>query len=206
MEILGKLMGGVARLKLMRLFLFNPDQGFTPAEVAARGLITPAVARREISFLGKLKFIRPGMCEREAKTSKGGITLIKKKRMLGWYFNRDFAYAESLRDLLIDSRFLEHEKVVRRFRHGGRIKLLIVSGVFIKDKNSRLDLLIVGDGLRRSKIEQSLKTMESEIGKELRYAVLDTKEFTYRLDMCDKFVRDVLDYPHERLIEKIKLE
>ena len=48
--------------------------------------------------------------------------------------------------------------------------------------------------------------MEAEIGKELRYAVLNTKEFIYRLDMYDKFIRDILDYPHERLIEKIKVE
>lgn len=199
-------MGGVPRVKLMRLFLFNPDQGFTPAEVSARALLSASVARRELSFLSKLKFVKPGMCEREVKVRKGGLTLAKRKRVLGWYVNKEWAYADSLRNLLIDSRFLEHEKIVRRFRNGGRIKLLIVSGIFIRDENSRLDLLIVGDGLKRAKIEQSLKTMESEIGRELRYAVLDTKEFTYRLDMCDKFVRDVLDYPHERLIEKIKLE
>ncbi len=193
-------------MKIMRLFLFSPELGFDSKDVASKSKIPIAVARKEISFLKSIDFMKRGKFYREEKRKKGKKTFLKKIKFRGWTLNKDFAYVKSLRDLLIDSKFLEREEILKRFRGSGRIKLLIISGIFIKEDNSRIDIMIVGDNLKRAAIERSLKSIESEIGKELRYAVLDTKEFSYRLDMYDKFIRDVLDYPHERLIEKIKVE
>jgi hypothetical protein len=34
-------------------------------------------------------------------------------------------------------------------------------------------------------------------------ALFDTEEFMYRLKMYDKLLRDVLDYPHEKIVNKI---
>ena len=79
--------------------------------------------------------------------------------------------------------------------------MIIISGVFIKNHDSRVDLLIVGDKMKRGKIEEGVKRLEAEIGAELTYAVFDTKEFIYRLNMYDKLVRDILDYPHEVLLQ-----
>jgi hypothetical protein len=45
--------------------------------------------------------------------------------------------------------------------------------------------------------------MEAEIGKELRYAYFSTDEFRYRLSMYDKLIRDILDYPHRVLLDKL---
>jgi hypothetical protein len=47
--------------------------------------------------------------------------------------------------------------------------------------------------------------MEAEIGGELSYAVFETKEFLYRLNMYDKLVRDILDYPHEVVVQAKEL-
>ena len=41
----------------------------------------------------------------------------------------------------------DSEDVLKRLKRAGRIKLLILSGVFIQETESRVDLLIVGDGL-----------------------------------------------------------
>jgi hypothetical protein len=38
------------------------------------------------------------------------------------------------------------------------------------------------------------------LGKELAYAVFDTNDFKYRVSMYDKLLRDMFDYPHERLV------
>ena len=51
--------------------------------------------------------------------------------------------------------------------------------------------------------EAMIKNIESEIGREIRYAVFDTPDFQYRYNMCDKLIRDVLDYPHEKVIDKL---
>lgn len=188
----------------MRLFLFNPETGFEISEVSRRSRVPREAARREIAFLRGIDFIRPGKIHREPK--KGGKQLSSKKSSVdGWFFNVNFDYGKPLRDLLVDSKFIERSEILKRFKNMGNIKLFIVSGIFLKNDDANIDLLIVGDGLKKSAIESTLKQLEAEIGKELRYSILDTQEFSYRINMYDKFVRDILDYPHERLIEKITI-
>lgn len=206
MEILGKLFGGISRVKVMRLFLFNSGLGFESTDVALKSKISSSSARKEISFLSSFGFIKRTKITKQIKKKIKKNIIVKNIKVDGWTLNDNFGYINSLRDLLIDSKFLERDEVLSRFKGIGNVKLFIISGLFIKDEASRIDIMIVGDGLKRGVIEKTLKNIESEIGKELRYAVLDTGEFTYRLDMYDKFIRDVLDYPHERLIDKIKPE
>jgi hypothetical protein len=63
--------------------------------------------------------------------------------------------------------------------------------------------LVVGDNIKRGKLENVMKTLESEIGKELKYAYFGTEDFKYRLSMCDKLIRDILDYPHKKILNKL---
>ena len=58
---------------------------------------------------------------------------------------------------MIDYKFLKRGEIIKRFRRVGNLKLLVIAGVFIKDENSRADILIVGDHLKRNVIERSLK-------------------------------------------------
>lgn len=41
MEILGKLLGGIPRVKIMRLFLLNPEGGFEMADIINRCRLLP---------------------------------------------------------------------------------------------------------------------------------------------------------------------
>ena len=68
-----------------------------------------------------------------------------------------------------------------------------------------MDLLVVGDNLKQGQLETTIKTIESEIGREIRYAVFETSEFNYRYSIFDKLIRDILDYPHEKIINKLGL-
>ena len=47
--------------------------------------------------------------------------------------------------------------------------------------------------------------MEAEMGRELQYATLSTEEFFYRRSIGDRLVRDVVDFPHEVLVDRIGL-
>jgi hypothetical protein len=55
--------------------------------------------------------------------------------------------------------------------------------------------------MKKNKIEEVVRKLEAEIGTELVYAVFETKEFIYRLNMYDKLIRDILDFPHEILLQ-----
>ena len=59
--------------------------------------------------------------------------------------------------------------------------------------------------MKRSRIEEGIKKIEAELGIELVYAMFETKEFIYRLNMYDKLIRDILDYPHEVVLQAKEL-
>ena len=188
MEILGKILGSLARVKIMRLFLLNPSRGFSLKEIAKRSQVSSESVRREVRLLSAVGFVKK-------RGEHAGL----------WFFNPVFKYSAELEGLLINADTLDKESIAATFRRVGRVNLLVVSGVFIKSKESRGDLLLVGDRLKRGKIEEGVRRLEAEIGAELTYAVFDTKEFLYRLDMYDKLVRDILDFPHEVILETKKL-
>ncbi|MCE9585342.1 hypothetical protein K8Q94_01850 [Candidatus Nomurabacteria bacterium] len=185
MDILAKLLGNQARVKIMRLFLSNKSKAFTPLDVAKRSRVAIDSVRREIRLLSSVGFV--------------------KKRNDDWYFDMNFRYANEFESLLIKSDTFEHNVILDMFKKVGKLKFMVISGFFIKDKESRVDLLLVGDKLNKSKIEDNIKKMEAEIGKELVYAVFETKDFIYRLNMYDKLVRDILDFPHEIILQAKEL-
>jgi len=185
MEILGKILGGTARVKIMRLFLLNKGKTFTTKEISKRSRVAPETARRDVRLLESITFV--------------------KKKGAGYVYNPDFKYSREIEGLLITSNTLDKDSILSHFKKAGKIKLLIVSGVFIKHKDSRADLLIIGDKLKKNHIEEGVRRLEAETGAELTYATFETKEFVYRLNMYDKLVRDILDFPHEVVLQAKEL-
>lgn len=75
----------------------------------------------------------------------------------------------------------------------------------MRDAHRSLDMLIVGDKLDVGLLQKNIALLESEVGKELRYATFTTEEFMYRIKMYDKLIRDVFDFPHQKLINQIAI-
>ena len=165
--------------------MVNKGKGFAGKTVAKRSRVSSTLARRELKLLSSVNFI--------------------KKRGKEWSFNPLFKYGEEFGELLVKSDGLDKSKLLDNFKKAGRVKLIIVSGVFIRNDDSRVDILIVGDKMKKGRIEEEIHRLEAELGTELAYALFDTKEFMYRLDMYDKLVRDILDYPHEVVLQTKEL-
>ncbi|MCC7004705.1 hypothetical protein IT397_02190 [Candidatus Nomurabacteria bacterium] len=199
MKILEKLFGSDLRVKVLRLFLFNLNQPFDKEDVILRAKIKKSASDKEIKMLLKIGLIKRKVFYKEFIKGKDRV----KRRVRGFVLNESFPHLSALQGLLIHTMPLSSGDIITRLGRAGKIKLVIVSGVFIQDWDSRVDMLIVGDSIKRSKLNEVVKIMESEIGKELRYAVFDTGDFNYRMSMYDKLIRDVLDYPHKILIDKI---
>ena len=70
--------------------------------------------------------------------------------------------------------------------------------------NESIDLLIVGNGIKRSILEKFIKNLEPDVGKEINWTILSLSEFNDRVAMHDKFLRDFFDSPNECLINKIE--
>jgi hypothetical protein len=125
------------------------------------------------------------------------------RRKKHWQLDTRFTLLRPLRTLLLSATPIRGSDILQLVRNAGRIKLIIASGVFIGEESSRVDLLIVGDHVRKSRLDSAIKKMEAEIGKELSYATIATNDFTYRLNAYDKFIRDILDFPLQTIIDKL---
>jgi hypothetical protein len=131
----------------------------------------------------------------KAKTFKG------KK---GFMLQETFPYLSGLRTFLLTIDPLTPKEITRKLTRLGSIKLILIAGLFIQEfEESRVDLLVVGDNVKKSSLENTIKTIEADIGKEVRYAYFTTDDFRYRLSMCDKLTRDILDYPHKMVLNKL---
>ncbi len=201
MEILGKIFGSEARARVLRLFFFSPDISFEIKDIAKKTKTGLKVVRKELALLHTVGIIKRNNFYIDIPGKKS--RKLSRKKIAGWCLDKTFNYGEQLKNLLISMDLTTKSNITNRFKNAGKVKLVVISGIFIKDEASRLDILIVGDKLKRGSIERILHSLEAEVGKELRYSVLDTPEFLYRMDIYDRFVRDILDYPHEVVIDKL---
>lgn len=205
MEILGKLLGTEERVKIMRLFLLNAEMCFDVHDIMERSKVSRSDLRREISLLLKIGFVKPKIFTKEVEQKRGNTVKVIKKKFSGWQLAIDFPLLLPTRNLLISSEPVKKENIIDRFKNTGKVKLILLSGVFLQKEDSRVDILIVGDDIKRKSVENTLRSIEAEVGKELSYALFETQDFIYRLNVYDKFIRDILDFPHEKILNKLSV-
>jgi hypothetical protein len=200
-----KLFGSAEKLKVIKLFLFNPDKAFDVAETAMRAQVSPQVAKKEICDLEKGEMLKPVSYTKDIRKQKDRRIVVGRKKTSGWKIKEDFQYLEPLETFLTQINPFKHKDIIDKLARAGKIQLLIISGLFIKYKDARVDLLVVGDNIKEKALENMIHDIEAEIGREIKYAFFETSEFNYRRSMFDRLIRDILDYPHEKIINKLGL-
>ena len=196
MDILEKLFGSTTKVKLVKLFIFNPEMQLTLTEIKRKLKANESDIKRQLALLSKISLIKSRKVREKAHY----------KRVFA--FNPNFSFTHDLREFLMKVTTFTEDAIIRRLQKSGRLRLGVVAGVFLNDPNnpdSRVDILIVGDKFKKNSLEKTLKEVESELGKEISYCLLDTDDFKYRLSIGDKLVRDVFDYPHQVIYNKIGL-
>lgn len=175
---------GEPKDKVLRLFVFNPNSTFTAERVSSRTKERSLTVRREIRTL-----LKAGLIKRRAKK--------------GYILDQGYPYLRALEKFLIEASPISEKELARKVSGTGSIKLILISGLFLHDKDARVDILIVGDHLRQAKLVSTISSIEALLGKEVRYAAFETADFKYRLGIYDKLIRDILDYQHEKILNKL---
>lgn len=198
MDILVAIFGTPAKVRILRLFLFNPETPFFLQEVVERTKRTSKEVQHELSMLIRADILKKRLTTKDISG--------KKVHGLSYQLNPRFIYLSELKSLLTVASVSADETLLRRFTGIGKLKVMIASGIFVQNWEARVDLLIVGDGLDLKRIEAIIKSIEAEIGREIAYSAFETADFEYRLGIHDRLVRDILDYPHVTLLDRLGIE
>lgn len=183
--MLKKLFTSKARIKLLEIFLLNPDGEFFIRELTRRLDEQINSIRRE---LGNLKSI--GLLRSRAKNRKKFYIV-----------NKGFLLFNELRSIIVKASSTIDE-ISKKLQKLGDMDLLVISGVFL-DKKSPTDLFIVGE-IERSVLEDFI-SREIETKHPIKMSLMSREDFLYRLKINDKFVTELLNDP-ENIIPVNKLE
>ncbi len=198
MDILTAIFGTQAKVRILRLFLFNPETPFFLQEMVERTKRTSKEVSHELSMLVKADLLKKRLTTKEVNG--------KKLHGLSYQLNPKFVYLAELKNFLTVASVSADESLQRRFSGVGKLQLMVASGLFVQNWEARVDLLLVGDKLDLKKIEAVIKGLEAEVGKELAYSAFETADFEYRLGIHDRLIRDIIDYPHVTLLDRLGVE
>lgn len=204
-DTLEKLFSSGTLIKVMRLFLFNPETPFDIDDVMKKTKSQRKHAKYELKLLEDVGFLKRRTFWKDpkpAKTKSGKKK--KKKKVRGFILDQSFTYMPQLRSLLVNEDLLDKREMKKKLRKLGKVKLVLASGVFMQEPDARLDLLIVADKVKPDALHRVIKSFEAQIGAELRYALLGSEDFKYRMSVRDRLLRDVFDTPYAKVISTYK--
>ncbi len=180
-----QLFGSKTRVKLLTLFLNNPNRPYYVREITRKVDEQINSVRRELSNLL-------------------GIGIIKSdsaNNRLYYEINQEYQFYAPLRSIFTNiaiassepqsNESKEEDETAKRLRTTGNIKLAFLTGSFVRDPDAGTDLFIMGD-VNRARVTKVVGEMEKELGREVFYTVMTPDDYQYRLSMNDRFLASVM--------------
>ncbi len=184
--MLKQLFSSNARVKLLKAFLLNPDEEFFIRELTRKLDEQINSVRRELDNLKKVGLLRSRL----------------RNRKKYYTVNKNFLIYTELRDIFIKASSND-DQMSRVVSKMGEVDFLLLSGLFI-GRESKVDLLLVGE-VDKKQLQDYLD--KTEQGKDTKFTIISKKDFLYRLECKDKFVKDILaEEKNVVVINKMKKE
>lgn len=191
------LFGSPARVKLLRFFLFNPSREFTFDDMSRRAKLVRRTARTEINALERAGIIKGKQVYQQLEGRS------KRSRVTAYAVNKEFNELQALQTFLFETAPINGKTLLKHLRKAGPLDFVCISGIFLREFEHRLDVLIAMKKISQPKIETAIRSLEAELGIEIRYAAFESEDLRYRVGMYDKLTRDVFDYKHQIIVDKI---
>lgn len=194
-QSINSLFGSKTRVKLLNLFLNNPDEKFYVREISRTIDEQVNSVRREL-------------------TNLEGVGVVKSStedRKIFYGANQRFKYYIPLRAIFAGTEIAENQDVVKNTPSDSWlyriddikkfIDIVIIAGVLVDDSDSNVDMLLVGDN---SGGELSLWAgeLEKSEGRELNYVILAAEDFYYRYTTQDTFIKNIFENKHLVVFDK----
>ncbi len=162
------------RIKLLTLFLMNPDEEYFIRELTRKLNEQINSVRRELDNLKKLGFLK-------SKT---------KNRKKFYLVNKDFIFFDELKSIIVKA-LSSNDTMVKEIAKLGDIKFLLLSGIFVGKETNSVDMLIVGD-VDREKLTHYINN-EMKTKRPIRFTIMNESDYKYRVDCKDKFIMDLIN-------------
>jgi hypothetical protein len=192
MDILENLFGSALKARIIRAFINNPDTFLDTKTLIKKVKANKEAARKELKLLEKIKLIR----KKEAH--------VNGRTVSGFILNQNFKFINPLREFLMSVSPLTEDAMAKKLGDKGKAKLVVISGMFLDDnEDARADMLIVSEKQNERAIQKTIADIGAEFGREVSYALFTKDDFSYRLNMGDKLIRDIFDFPHKVILDKL---
>ena len=189
--MIDSLFGSKTRVKLLHLFLNNPEKSFYVREITR--MIDEQInsVRRELANM-----VSVGIVQQDAIDNK-----------LYYSVNEDYPYIKPLAAIFSDKNTeggmgaassVSWKDSLGRMRG---LRLAIISGKLVVGSSSAVDLLLVGDDMSVVTIKNLVKKIEKDRKIEINYAVISYDDFYYRMSVKDRFIMDIVRNKHAVLVD-----
>ncbi|MEN9604645.1 MAG: hypothetical protein RJB39_330 [Candidatus Parcubacteria bacterium] len=203
--ILEQLFGGSSKMKLWKVFFLNTTKEFTLKQLSS---LTRLRNDKLIPDLRDL--MRQGVVVANKKLVL--IENLRKENHIVYKANSAFPLLSPLIETILAAVPRSAERVLEHVQSLPRLKTVLLSGFFtsklgmaavpFSTTQSPIDMLLIFEKIP-SQVNTVLGELERNLGRELRYVALDQEDFKYRHSIGDKLIRDVLDFEHIIVMDRM---
>ena len=97
------------------------------------------------------------------------------------------------------------DDLATRLLKAGKIDFLALTGFFVGDAQSGVDLFIVGR-VNKDKLLKAIKELEQELVREVNYVMMTPDDFAYRREVTDVFLYSILEGRRITLINELGIQ
>jgi len=193
-----QLFGSKTRVKLLQLFYSNPNRSFYVREITRKIDEQINSVRRELANL----------------LNVGLITSDTSNNKVYYEVNQKYEFYPPLEEIFgggtVKSR--RSNRVATKamelpvdeatdLKALGNVEVAALMGQFTRDDSTGIDVLIVGN-VNQNALAKYVTELEKQEGKDLRYTAFSLEDFTYRLQIKDRFMSNVLRSKKQVLLDK----
>ena len=184
-----KLFGSKTRAKLLQLFFENPEKSFYVREMTR--VIEEQInsVRRELNNLENIGVIKSETYDNKIYYSANGKHPFT--RPLTEIFSKKVSTSRTK-----EIRTSTWDDYIRPVKH--YLKGLIVTNRL--PGQDGIDLLIIGND-KTKKLTRWAEVVEKKLGKPINYAIMSVDDFTYRKNVKDRFIKEVLEMEISEIID-----
>jgi len=175
--VLDILFSSKARVEVLKLFLFNPDNDFYQRQISLLTHQPIRAVQREVNKLEKIGLIK--------KSIEGNRIYYKTDKKCPIF--------EELKGILLKTTGIA-EVLKGNLLESKNIQFAFIYGSYAKGEerlSSDIDLLVVGD-ITSKRLSSVLSKPKRELNREINYAVFSLQEFRRRIKQKDHFLNAVL--------------